>query len=321
MKALNTLYRALRYIRITKSPRKLAFLARYPDVDTHLISENNIGTLIISGTDVGIESSEREFLLRGLGFLKDLVQKAGARIGCAEDGGVILTVAGVNLRLECWEELFIAHEVFCRLTYNIGICGPFEVIDVGMNTGTSALFFAAMPNCEQVSAFELFEPTARRAEANFDLNPALSKKIKAFSFGLGAKDENLTLDYCAELKGSLGRNGLPDYAAQKGPPLAFSKVPVTIKNAVPIFKQLLTDAGSRPTVCKLDCEGAEYEIIRTLHGAGALSEINALLIEWHLKGPGDLKHILEDAGFCCLSFDDHASTHGMLYAFQQYRRS
>jgi FkbM family methyltransferase len=229
---------------------------------------------------------------------------------------VIVSVRGVRLALTCWEELFIAHEVLHRNLYNISMKQPFHVMDVGMNTGTSALFFASMAGCERVSGYELFRPTAQRALQNIALNPELRGKVKPYAYGLGLKDEHLVLDYFPEYKGSVGRNGLPRYAHPTSVKLGRQREAVEIRAVVPVLKELLTEAGNRDFVCKIDCEGAEYEIISCLAAEDLLRPVSAFLIEWHLHGPQEIKKVLVAAGFSCLSLDEDSDSHGMLYAFK-----
>jgi FkbM family methyltransferase len=316
MELLASLYRAIRYSRITKSPRKLAILARHRNLDHTALAISPTHQLVLSGTQVEIESAQRQFLLQGLSLAADLKEKLAARITENDQKQVVLNVAGVNLVLTCWEELYIAHEVFYHLIYNFCPIAPFQVVDVGMNTGTSALFFASSENCLRVDAFELFEPTAQRAEINLSLNPALRSKIKSNHFGLGSKNETLLLDYFPEYKGSVGRKGLPEYAHPKGVMLQVQKLPVEIRDAVPVFRKIIEDAGGTKIVCKLDCEGSEYDIIRSLKRDGLLERISAFMIEWHLLGPSEIRSTLREAGFSCLSFDEHSGTHGMVYAFR-----
>lgn len=316
MELLSSLYRAVRYSRITKSPRKLAILSRYRNLDHGALAISPSRQLVLSGTQVEVESPERQFLLQGLSLAGDLQEKLAAQITENDQNQLVLNVAGVNLLITCWEELYIAHEVFYHLIYNFCPIAPFQVVDVGMNTGTSALFFASSTNCLRVDAFELFEPTAQRAEMNLSLNPALRTKIKTNHFGLGSKDEAFLLDYFPEYKGSVGLRGLPAYAHPKDALLQVQKLPVQIRDAVPVFRKIIEDAGSTAIVCKLDCEGSEYDIIQTLKNAGLLKKISAFMIEWHMLGPDEIKSALREAGFSCLSFDEYSGTHGMVYAFR-----
>jgi FkbM family methyltransferase len=231
------------------------------------------------------------------------------------EGQVLLTVGDVKLLISCWEELFIAHEVFYRGVYNVSVNQHFSVIDVGMNTGTTALFYAVNPLCTHVSGFELFTPTAQRAKQNLALNPEIAEKITMYEYGLGAEDQSLELEYFPDLKGSVGTAGLPSYAHPAGAKPKSHKVKAVVRSAGPVIERIVREACTSLLVCKLDCEGSEYDIMRTLAEGDLLRKISVFMIEWHLRGPEEIKNILIANGFTCLSFDEHAKTHGMLYAF------
>lgn len=308
-------YRALRYAAITVSPSQLMALSRYPNLHRQALAKDTQGSLVLAGTDVSVLVEGRHFLLEGFELVNDLRLRCGAVFSVDPDDDVILTIDGVCLRLSCWEELFIAHEVFYRGVYNLRSDKPFSFVDVGMNTGTTALYYASNPLCAHVDGFELFAPTARLARRNLSLNPHLTGKISIHEYGLGAEDQSLDLEYFPDLKGSIGTAGLPSYAHAAGAEPKSHKVKAVVRSAGPIIEQVLRDASACPLVCKLDCEGSEYDIIRSLAEVDLLRKVSVFMIEWHLRGPQELKDILIANGFTCLSFDEHSQTHGMLYAF------
>ncbi len=316
MNTLTRAYRLLRYTGATMSPRELLELSRHRDINPGQLERDGQGRLVISGTDVPVVEGANQFLLQGISLVDDLLRRSGGKLASDARFGVVLEVGGVRLRITCWEELFIAHEVFYRGIYNLARKGPFRVADIGMNTATAALFFAADPLCRQVDAFELFPPTLDRARENLALNPQVADKIVVHGFGLGGKDEALALDYYPDLKGSLGVGGLPDYARPVGLASLAQRVDVEVRAAVPVFERLLGEADAPPLVCKLDCEGSEYGILRSLAESGLLPKIECLMIEWHLLGPDEIKKLLGTNGFVCMSFDEHTGTHGMVYAFR-----
>lgn len=308
-------YRALRYAAITMSPRQLAVLSRYPNLYPVALAKDERGELVLAGTDVSVLREGRQFLLEGLSLVQDLHLRANGAFSVDPKGYVLLTISGVVLRLTCWEELFIAHEVFYRGVYNLGINRPFSFVDVGMNTGTTTLYYASHPMCLHVTAFELFPPTAQLAAQNLSLNPALNGKVTMHEYGLGAEDQSLELEYFPNLKGSVGTAGLPSYAHAAGAKPESHKVKAVVRAAGPAIEKVLRDASAGLLVCKLDCEGSEYNIMRSLAEADLLRKVSIFMIEWHLRGPEELKDILITNGFTCLSFDEQAQTHGMLYAF------
>jgi len=316
MTLFSRIYRAFCYASFTLSPRQLARLSRYRDLSSSQLSTDRQGRLVISGTEVEVESADRMFLLKGITLLDELRRCSGAKLEVDDRNRVVMVVHGVRLLLKCWEELFIAHEVFYRKLYNIIRRRPFEVLDVGLNTGTSALFFASMEYCQRVEGYELFKPTLKHAFENLALNPDLSHKIAVHAYGLGPTDEQLVLDYFPEYKGSVGKNGLPQYASPGESELIKQKESVEVRAVAPILQNFIAQAGSRDVICKIDCEGAEYDIISSLSKTDLLNKVSVFLIEWHLLGPEPIKETLMKAGFDLLSVDESSTNHGMLYAFR-----
>jgi FkbM family methyltransferase len=316
MTALLRLYRGAKYSRITLRPGELAALSLHRELSPGRVERGVSGALVIPGTRVELLKPGRDFLLAGITLVDDLRRCAGGVFSTNSGGEVLLEVGGVKLLLTCWEELYIAHEVFFRGCYNLHRSQRFHLVDVGMNTGTTSLFFAANPLCERVDAFELFPPTAVRATRNFELNPALQVKIHVTAAGLAAREESAELEYFPEFKGSVGMGGLPDYARPSNRVVAAQKVKVKIAAAVPAFEGLLSCAGALPLVCKLDCEGAEYGIVEALANAGLLGKLAVLMIEWHRQGVAPLERALAAAGFEWFAFDHHGPNHGMIYAWR-----
>jgi hypothetical protein len=70
-------------------------------------------------------------------------------------------------------------------------------------------------------------------------------------------------------------------------------------------------------VAKIDCEGAEYEIIDSLYHSGKLNAIEAIMMEWHRDGPDHLLRVLTNAGFTVLSCStSDVARQGMIYALR-----
>ena len=69
-----------------------------------------------------------------------------------------------------------------------------------------------------------------------------------------------------------------------------------------------------PLVAKVDCEGAEYQIIDVLDRRGLLSKIDAFLIEWHEKGPEEIQDKLVAAGHGVWLRSHPGANHGMIYS-------
>ena len=82
-------------------------------------------------------------------------------------GDVVCARAGQTLvRLQTPEELQILEEIYLAGTYHFQLTGPLLIVDIGMNTAFTALYFAAMHPDAVICAYEPFADTFHFAEAN-----------------------------------------------------------------------------------------------------------------------------------------------------------
>jgi FkbM family methyltransferase len=311
------LYRFLCGLRITRNLRALLLLSRYRTLIYSSVEISENGSVYIKGTTVDLNHPKRHFILQGFTLASDLVTCCKATLRTDHNADVILDVSGISVFLKNWQELFIAHEVFYNGCYNIVCRKPFHLIDVGFNVGMSSLFFASQRNCLSIDAYEPFPKTLESGLKNLDLNTEFKKKISLHNYGVASSDRDLVVDYCEELKGSIGINGVASYAKGSKRFLPMTSVLIHLKDATSEFRRLSSLKASGEIVCKLDCEGSEYEIIRSLAADGALSLVDIFMIEWHEKGPTEISDFLEAAGFLVLSVNAHSLSHGMIYAWKE----
>ena len=88
-----------------------------------------------------------------------------------------------------------------------------------------------------------------------------------------------------------------------------------IREASSEFEEIFRELNKEKVIVKMDCEGAEYEIIENLYKSGLLGKIDVLLMEWHDKGSDRLEKTLLDSGFECFSQNIN-SISGMIYAYK-----
>ncbi|GEM_PF-865130 len=310
------LFRILQYVRLTKRPGLLRVLSRHPRLNLTLLEQSGPQEIRIKGTNVTVNRPDREFFLQGLDCVEKLLKQAGAKFEETQEG-VLLRVQGVVLRLENWEELFIAAEVFAEGIYNIQVGRPFVLIDVGMNVGTTSLYFSNRPACEAVYGFEPFPKTLAKGRVNLSLNPSLAPKITVTPEGLAATASTAELDYVDEFRGSVGIHGLASYVDRSRLAGKLEKVRVKFASCVEAVSGIAEAHPGTSLICKVDCEGAEYEILQALAASGVLSRICCFMIEWHVKGAADLERLLAQNGFSFLSLSPNAPTHSMLYAWRE----
>jgi FkbM family methyltransferase len=309
------LYRAAQYTKVVKRPSALWVLSQFPKLDCSVFQAGSDGAkVLIKGSDIDPTLSRHQFLLRGSDLVRRLVTEANASFKSLPDG-VLLDTGEVKLKLQTWEELFIAAEVFAGGIYNLKLGLPFVLIDVGMNVGTTALFFARLPDCQAVYGFEPFPKTVEKARANLALNPAYAPKVQLTPRGLAARSFSTELDYFEEYKGSVGMNGLPNYITTRPESLHKERAQVSFLACSEVIRDIVEKHKQVKIVCKLDCEGAEYEIIESLEKTRVLPRVDYLMIEWHRRGAAALEQSLARQGFSLVSFSPNTPSHNMLYAW------
>lgn len=219
-----------------------------------------------------------------------------------------------NLKFEVKtsEDIYILHEIYYQGCYNFNTNENICVIDIGLNVGLASLYFANMSNVKNVFSFEPFKNTYKQALTNIEYNAVEKEKIISFNYGLGKDNREVELEYCDMWKGSLGINGLSEY--KKSENIVIKEI-VTIKDISEIFSEILKQ-HTQNFIFKIDCEGAEYEILNRLKETDLLGIAKGYMIEWHFKGCETIVADLTNAGYNCMSlyYDDRVS--GVIYAFK-----
>lgn len=122
------------------------------------------------------------------------------------------------------------------------------VLDIGANVGATALYFSRIfPN----AAIYCFEP----APDNFAVlqkNVANCSRIRAFNFGLGAKDETLEL-FASDNPINFGGYSLHATGSDTS-----KKLSIPVRNVAGALREI---GVSAPDVIKVDTEGAEWDIL------------------------------------------------------------
>jgi FkbM family methyltransferase len=252
-----------------------------------------------------------DFLLRAKYYLQKLLTLPNAKIQYS-DCKLTITIQGIDYYPTTFEEVFILYEIFCDGIYNFVCPWPTMVIDIGMNVGFSSLFFASNANVEKVIGYEPFQPTYKRALENFQMNPALSAKILPLNLGIGIRDYKGSFDYSEEWKGNVSITGDPHFRPREG--TRVTQEEITIVSADKLFKKIQDDYSGIRKLCKMDCEGAEYDIFQSLSGLGSDQLPDAFMIEWHFKGNQGIVDFLTARGYLVFSFAHADEGLGMLYA-------
>lgn len=161
--------------------------------------------------------------------------------------------------------------------YHFLPCEGRTVVDIGANIGDSAIYFICR-GAKRVYAFEPYPTTFRIAKENISENGFSDKVfLERIAIGSCRMTINLPRD---EVEGTTSQTRNVDSG--------IGTKQLTLQDLVELFP--VQDA-----VLKMDCEGAEYDIV---DGASrsSLREFSHILIEYHY-GCRELAGILKRAGF------------------------
>lgn len=229
-----------------------------------------------------------------------------------------ITWQQIKIKAKAFDNYYVASELFMEGLYNLHRNHNHNLVvcDVGMNVGVASLFFANMSNVKKVYSFEPFPETYEAAIANFQLNPAISQKIVPYQLGAGGSTTDLVIPVSNVETASKSTTG---FFLENMDTDATHKIVVKIKDIREVLHEIFSQHPQEELLLKLDCEGAEYEIMEKLHESGLLAKIRVIIIEWHFKGSDALNSLLLDNGFTSLVFPRPTKSipdMGMIYAFR-----
>lgn len=284
------------------------------------------GDLVLPDIGLQLRRGRDEHFVSELAGLRELKHQAGVRFSrtaaadTAAADTLVVDTGRFKAFMETAEEICILREVLIGGCYNFADQQPLVVLDIGMNVGLASLYFASKPNVVAVHSFEPFEPTFAQAMRNVSLNPVLGAKIEATNIGLAAADGAIKVPYNYHLKGSTGKTGpwnemMP--SGNGGAGIAFTEAVLRTVDCRPVVDSILQKHAGLPVIAKIDCEGAEYEIVEALSQAGLLNRLTGILMEWHKRGPDPLVSTLTQSGFTCLSMNPNNSFVGLIYAVRR----
>jgi FkbM family methyltransferase len=241
-------------------------------------------TFTIKGSELVFDREHHAFIADRFQLFRELMEGNGTfRI---QGNDLLYVIGDIKMKVTTSEEIFIIHEIFIQCCYSIAAPWTFNVFDIGMNVGYASLFFAGSQRVNKVYGFEPFPPTFEDARTNFNLNPALSGKLVLHNFGLGARSEKRNLVYSRDFK---GKNSTSEGGME-------GSQEVEIRNALQVFGEIIDRSPQEQYFVKMDCEGAEFEIIESLKG-GIPQQIFGFIIEWHYHNPKPIVNALVAQGY------------------------
>jgi len=269
-----------------------------------------------------------------LNLLNGRVQHLRIPLELSEQGEMIVCREGVRILIRMDSDNWHFEEILLRDAYAFEIDNKETVcIDIGMNTGIASLYFANLPYVSKVYSYELFPQSFGVAERNFSLNGDLNSKITPHNFGLLDRDMNFQATFIGNHPG--GSSAVFENHNLWGGGVQTS---VTVKNAAYALKHIYDEHyGKRKILLKIDCEGAEYKILKAMESVGMLEKTDIIVGEWHVcdrlgdaGGSWDdfteMRTRLVDSGFVCRydrfvckssDSSDHATLYiGAFFAFK-----
>lgn len=219
-------------------------------------------------------------------------------------------IEGNNLKLtgDSVNVFWTGEGVLCQKDYNFFSSDNYIMIDIGVNIGITSLALARQDNIKKIYGYEPFAPTYHQALNNLKQNPELSKKVEVFNYGLGDDNKKLKINYNANLNGSMSsvQNRFAEVDCVEN---------IEIKKASEIISPIIESHKHKKKIfIKMDCEGAEGEILRSLLEANILKEIDVIIMEWHFHEPSNLINILKNNSFIIFNEDVVLHELGMIRA-------
>lgn len=226
--------------------------------------------------------------------------------------GILVTLGNLKFYVETKEEFLIISEIYIDKDYNFLLDEECIIIDIGCNIGLATLFFSSNETVKKVYSFEPVKETYNLAKRNFLLNQEINSKIASFNFGLGKANRKDFFLFDNTIKGNTGIRGNKSFSYN----ISQSKkqIEVEIKDVSKIFMSICEEKEQENFIVKMDCEGAEYEIMQRLDDTNLLSKVKIFMIEWHDEEPKILEDILIRNNFVVFSRNLTINS-GMLYAY------
>lgn len=244
--------------------------------------------------------SHNKYLFYSAGkFIDSLHNKYNDLLITDHKNGFLIELQGIKVYVESFEEFFILEEVFVDNDYRFLSQKDTTVIDIGANIGISSLCFSLLDNVKNIYAFEPIIDTFEQASYNFSLNKGIQKVTQFKNIGLAKNNREETFLFNKLIKGNSGLRGRLSHSIDNANKLEERKV--KLREASAEIKEITNAHSEHLVLVKMDCEGAEYEILQNLHNTKMLSSIDVLIIEWHDNGAEEIEKILVASNFNVMS--------------------
>lgn len=172
---------------------------------------------------------------------------------------------GTQFKINNFHNLISIKEVFVNKEYTIKKINPKTIIDIGANLGDSSIFFGQTYPKAKVYAYEPSSSVYKLLEYNLKQNNL--NNVFIFKLGVGSKQGKV----------SFYENEQSGLSSMYGTTSKTRKSVITVTTLSNIFR---VNKIKRCDLLKVDCEGAEYDIILNLDKS-VLNNIKNMIIEYH----------------------------------------
>ena len=244
----------------------------------------------------------------------ELLQNNKFTVVSISHSGFKLSVDGLIFNVHSLSNMAVLYEVFIEQIYSVSLLPKdLVVMDIGMNVGVAAQYFANMNQVVAVYGYEPFVETYQEALENTRLNPTIAKKIVCNNFGISNVTEQRELSFFES--GLLSASTLTESNNNYGKDTA-KTITVQLVAITEVFDSVISKHPSNPILLKIDCEGEEYAIFEMLSKTNYLQQVSCALIEWHEKGAASIIKVLKENNFQMLLLPHATENCGMIYAFK-----
>lgn len=88
-----------------------------------------------------------------------------------------------------------------------------------------------------------------------------------------------------------------------------SREKVQIKDAAEVLASIIEkeQEEGRKILCKMDCEGSEYDVFDSMDKQGLIDQVDVYLIEWHYRDDDSLVDCLTKYGYTVMKSYDYGA--------------
>jgi FkbM family methyltransferase len=183
-----------------------------------------------------------------------LADRCGARFSNSDDGEIQVAIGGLRVRVASAGEVTLLHDLYVRGIYNWRSQGPTVVLDIGVRSGLTALYFASRPGVTVLG----YEPCTRpyeRALRNLSLNASLAGNVRIVRAGVGSLPFRTI---AIRLPHAAGGAGHRDEEPTGGARFSFEEVDIV--DVAEVVRAIREEFPDRRVVVKVAYGRAEYVI-------------------------------------------------------------